>query len=351
MIRIRYLLLLLGSVISAQAAAELTNPGFETGDFTGWVAWAPEGGSHQLVSTNPASGNFHTRLVLASGNGFRQGGLYQDVPSITAGETVQVSIRALNPSSDPLTNDAQLVLRIEFLDQDSNLFAASQSLTVLDAESLRDGYAEASVSSPAPPGTLTARFVALLESSTGEGRGSVYLDDASLNAAQLQLSLEEPFFGNSYSGISNLRGWAVGENGIDRVEWWLDGIYKGDIPFGGARNDVGREFPGFPGSNNAGFSAALNYSLLSAGEHSVLVQATDSQGIATLAGANFVVTRFHRSYFPASTNISTDTATFSKDGGSGFRMSGVVVDGKRYDLRFDWDTQRQGWSPIQIDPQ
>ena len=55
----------------------------------------------------------------------------------------------------------------------------------------------------------------------------------------LRIALEEPVKGDTYSGVGNLRGWAVATVGVDRVEIWIDGAYAFDAPYGGARADVG----------------------------------------------------------------------------------------------------------------
>ena len=65
-------------------------------------------------------------------------------------------------------------------------------------------------------------------------------------ADSMVLTLEEPKDGGTYTGISNLRGWAVAESGIDKIELDIDGVYAFDIPMGGSRGDVGSAYPDFP---------------------------------------------------------------------------------------------------------
>ena len=49
-------------------------------------------------------------------------------------------------------------------------------------------------------------------------------------ADSMVLTLEEPKEGGTYTGVSNLRGWAVAESGIDKIELDIDGVYAFDIP-------------------------------------------------------------------------------------------------------------------------
>ena len=43
-------------------------------------------------------------------------------------------------------------------------------------------------------------------------------------ADSMVLTLEEPQEGGTYTGISNLRGWAIAESGIDKIELDIDGV-------------------------------------------------------------------------------------------------------------------------------
>ena len=60
------------------------------------------------------------------------------------------------------------------------------------------------------------------------------------------VNLEEPSTDGFYTGISNLRGWAVAESGIASIEIDVDGTYAFDVPMGGMRGDVAKVYPTFP---------------------------------------------------------------------------------------------------------
>jgi hypothetical protein len=88
--------------------------------------------------------------------------------------------------------------------------------------------------------------------------------------APFKVHLEEPVKGQVHSGIGSLRGWAIAEDGIERVEVYIDGNYAYDAPYGGPRGDVEEKFPEIDGSGQSGFSMAFSYSNLSFGQHTII---------------------------------------------------------------------------------
>ena len=58
------------------------------------------------------------------------------------------------------------------------------------------------------------------------------------HAAELIINLEEPVDGGTSSGVSNIRGWAVASDGIERIEVYFDGVFGFELPYGGRREDV-----------------------------------------------------------------------------------------------------------------
>ena len=92
-------------------------------------------------------------------------------------------------------------------------------------------------------------------------------------ADSMVLTLEEPKEGGTYTGVSNLRGWAIAESGIEKIELDIDGVYAFDIPMGGSRGDVGSAYPDFPSAAESGFSMAFNYKALAEGSHQVTARA------------------------------------------------------------------------------
>jgi len=177
--------------------------------------------------------------------------------------------------------------------------------------------------------------------------GSALLVASPARAGEIVMALEEPTAGSAYSGVSNLRGWAVGSAGIDRVELYVDGALATNVPVGGLRDDVGNQYPTFPDSRNSGFSMAFNYSNLSAGPHAVRVRAVDAQGASQEATVNFNVARFDNPYIGDPAKISLTGASGTFDARS-ISLKNVSADGKTYDVRLDWRTEAQGFVITQI---
>ena len=80
-----------------------------------------------------------------------------------------------------------------------------------------------------------------------------------INEDFFQLSLGEPVNGQIHSGIGNLRGWVISNNGIDRVEIFIDGKYAYNAPYGDLRIDVEAAFPNVDGSALSGRDFCITY--------------------------------------------------------------------------------------------
>jgi len=169
------------------------------------------------------------------------------------------------------------------------------------------------------------------------------------SAGEIVLSLDEPTANSTYTGVANIRGWVVGSTGINRVELYVNGEFKTNIPVGGGRSDIGNAFPNFPNSSNSGFSMAFPYSGLAAGQHVILVRAIDQDGASQEASAVFNVARFDNPYISDPARVTLGGATSSVDHRSIF-INNMTADGKTYDIRLDWRTEAQGYVITQIIP-
>lgn len=96
------------------------------------------------------------------------------------------------------------------------------------------------------------------------------------------------------AGVVLVQGFAIAHAGIDRVEWWVDGVHKGKLPHGGSRGDVPGSYPAYPKAHaeNSGFSAAWSMALFEPGEHEIVVSAYDENGSVNSASATFTSNRF-----------------------------------------------------------
>jgi hypothetical protein len=164
---------------------------------------------------------------------------------------------------------------------------------------------------------------------------------------QIILRLEEPESGNVYSGVGNIRGWAVAPQGIQRIELEIDGIYQTNIPSGGLRTDVGDAYPTYPNADESGFSMAFNYSNLALGPHTITVRAVDGQGDDRVVTATFNVTRFDNAFISNPSGVSISGATV-RDEGESILIDNLLVEGKRYDVRLNWRLAMQGFAITQI---
>lgn len=161
------------------------------------------------------------------------------------------------------------------------------------------------------------------------------------------MALEEPAPGSTYSGISNARGWAVAPTGMEKIELYVDGALQGHIPLGGKRTDVGAAYPGYPSAAESGFAMAFNYSILTAGTHTLTARAYDTNGGARDASATFTVARFANSFMADPAAVNVDNATISRMGNT-IMIDNLRAEGKYYNVRLDWRQAAQGFALTEI---
>ena len=163
----------------------------------------------------------------------------------------------------------------------------------------------------------------------------------------LRIALEEPVEGEIHTGVGNLRGWAVGDAGIDKVEMWIDDVYAFDVPYGGPRGDVGNVFPDIAGSSESGFSMAYAYSGLTAGEHTAKAIAYDADGSVTESAISFSVVKFEESFIADPNAVDLNNASCSVSGDE-VSVVDAVVSGDPVDMLLKWRTAEQGFEIIEI---
>ena len=162
-------------------------------------------------------------------------------------------------------------------------------------------------------------------------------------------ALEEPQAGSVYSGVSNIRGWAVAPVGVNRVELLIDGALVTNIPMGGYRSDVRDSYPTYPNAAQAGFSMAFNYSNLTAGPHTFTVRVVDDNNEFRENTTNFTVARFDTSFISNLENVNLDNAQVAINNNSIF-INNMTADGKNYDAILQWRPATQGFAITQINP-
>ena len=170
--------------------------------------------------------------------------------------------------------------------------------------------------------------------------------------AETVISIEEPVNASTASGVANLRGWAVSDVGIERIELFINGVRYSDIPYGGSRRDVRNVFPDFPDSLNSGFGQTLNYGNLGAGEHTIAIKAYDTAGSWQEASSTFEVVSFPEAFIGGAFSPSIDNALTSIDKASQhIAVSGVALsNGEVFDLELAWTTPTQSFVIKKITP-
>jgi len=163
----------------------------------------------------------------------------------------------------------------------------------------------------------------------------------------LRLSIEAPKSGVTYSGVGTLRGWAVAEEGIDRVELYVDGDFYQDAPYGGSRGDVGKIFPDIEDASRSGYALAFSYSRLSEGTHDLKIVAVTNSGREIEQVNQFSVTKFHKNFIRPSDEVSLSSASCSVEADE-ISVVDALIDGQPYDLLMKWRTSDQDFQIIEI---
>jgi hypothetical protein len=84
--------------------------------------------------------------------------------------------------------------------------------------------------------------------------------------------------GNSASGVIGLHGWALDDDGVNRVDIFVDGVIAGGAAYGKPRPGVAATFPGYPDSNAAGFAFLLDTTQYLNGGHVLSARVTSLAG-------------------------------------------------------------------------
>jgi beta-N-acetylglucosaminidase len=84
----------------------------------------------------------------------------------------------------------------------------------------------------------------------------------------------------------NIQGWAINGSGINYVNIYLDGSWKGTAKIGLSRTDVAKVYPGYIGASTSGFSYLLDINTVTAGAHAIKVRAVGNDGSVQEATVN-----------------------------------------------------------------
>jgi beta-glucanase (GH16 family) len=207
------LLTLSGIIASSTFAANiLLNPGFETGDLTGWTTFGNAIGNVSVASPPPAAhgGNFYLKTFGQFIGTTNDSGIYQDSPCVP-GDVYSADGWAYTASSDGNGIHGQDAIWVEvtFRDAASNALALYRSAVVTSNNLARFGGTNtwfdlkitnqcsfnnptAQVQTPgnvtntvtslvAPPGTADVRYQVVFQQGFDNANASMYFDDLTLN--------------------------------------------------------------------------------------------------------------------------------------------------------------------------
>lgn len=132
-------------------------------------------------------------------------------------------------------------------------------------------------------------------------------------AQEIYLTLEEPVDGGIASGITNVRGWALAEEGISKIEIFIDGQFAFDVPYGGERRDVESAYPEIADSRYSGFGQTWNYGVLGAGTHTLTARAISRSGAMVEDTARFSVAALPEEFYSEDDSPSLKGASASVD--------------------------------------
>ena len=123
-------------------------------------------------------------------------------------------------------------------------------------------------------------------------------DDVNTTPGQDEESLgdlEQPYDGQLFSGLMQVKGWALDWEGVHHVQVYVDGVDVGTASYGFVRPILIPIYPGYPDRAAPGWEHTIDTTALSNGAHQLEVIVTDDLGRDTYIGRRrFVVVNHPR---------------------------------------------------------
>jgi len=92
-------------------------------------------------------------------------------------------------------------------------------------------------------------------------------------------SLDVPTRGGTLQGSTVIiGGWALAEDGVERVAIYVDKEFVTIASLGGDRPDIAKAFPAFANAGKSGWNIAVDFSSMSDGDHEMVMQVKSKGG-------------------------------------------------------------------------
>lgn len=168
------------------------------------------------------------------------------------------------------------------------------------------------------------------------------------SAPAIRAALEEPSAGQPASGVTNIRGWAVGTAGIKSISLYIDGSYATDIPYGGERADVEQQFPNYLNPKESGYSMSFYWGNLTPGLHNIEIRALDNAGRTESVKSDFTVRSFGNAFISDPNSVQILSGATVTDPQT-VTLNTVRVNGQNHKVVLKWNTASQKWDIDEID--
>ncbi len=306
--------------------------------------------SNPVVNPNATNPVRDTTTAIACGIG-----LDDDVCGSAFGNDVYAVTILRSVSNQPaLYQEADIIFNSNFqYDIHNNSFSSSATpgtvTTPLDARRLaikQLGFAlglieESNIPSIMHPNAAT-RSITNPTTDDLQGMRILYPNPVASTDPDIRLAVEEPNDSQIKSGISNIRGWAIGLKDIRLVELSIDGGAFQPVPYGSVRSDVASTFSQYPKSGNSGFSMIFNWSSLSSGQHQISVRAHDVDDNVVTVNRSFTVARFNDSFID-NVNIAGSSSISNQ---KTVTLNNVNADNANYTVKLEWDNAAQKFNVV-----
>lgn len=301
---------------------------------------------------NPNASNPTRDSTTATENGI---GLDDDVCGSAFGSDVfAVTLLRSVPNQPALYQEADIIFNSNFqYDIHNNSFSSSATpgtvTTPLDARRLaikQLGFALGLIEEPNIPSIMhpnaATRSITNPTTDDLQGMRILYPNPVASTDPDIRLAVEEPNDSQIKSGISNIRGWAIGLKDIRLVELSIDGGAFQPVPYGSVRSDVASTFSQYPKSGNSGFSMIFNWSSLSNGQHQISVRAHDVDDNVVTVNRSFTVARFNDSFID-NVNIAGSSSISNQ---KTVTLNNVNADNVNYTVKLEWDNAAQKFNVV-----